>query len=247
MPDPVYPGGPEALIAQWEGRRGRMGFGPGESLPGLETDLAALARAVVPAELPPLAPDAGHHARKVREIAPEFAGRPALYLLHGVTIAHLRKRRFPRHAPDLFRKIWTKQAECLLDLPARWLISAAITFGDHGRTEGERALGREFNMMFSLMKLYEFERLQSGLAPDDPFPAGRRHRGPLALGMEPFSLTSGGLDANLLAPLWMRAAREPVMGPLAMTLLDRLNHDHGTIFGRLQKMRARKLWVAAQP
>lgn len=240
MSNPVYPGGPEALIDQWEERRGRLGFGPGEFLPGLDTDLAALARAPLPGSLPPLAPDAGQHARKVREIAPEFAGRPALFLLHGVTIAHLRKRRFPKHAPELFRRMWKEQAECLLHLPARWLISAAITFGDHGATEGERSLGREFNMMFSLMKLYEFERLQSGLAPDDPFPPGRRHPGPLPLGMEPFSLTTGGLDVNLLAPLWQRAANEPVMGPLAMTLMERLNEDHATIFGRLQKMRVRK-------
>ncbi len=247
MPDPVYPDAPASLIAQWQGRRTRMGFGPGEELPDLDIDMGALALAKVPASLPPLAPHAGHHARKVREIAPEFAGQPTLYLLHGVTIAHLRKRRWPKHAPALFRKMWEEQPECLLRLPARWLISAAITFGEHGKTEGERTLGREFNILFSVMKLYEFERLLSGTAPEDPFPSGRRHPGPLPLGMEPFSLTSGGLDINLLAPLWLRAVDEPVLGPLALTLMDRLNLDHGTIFGRLQKMRARKAARAAQP
>lgn len=247
MRDPVYPDAPESLIAQWDARRTRLGFGPGEELPGLDIDLGALAMAKVPASLPPLAPDAGQHARKVREIAPEFVGQPTLFLLHGVTIAHLRKRRWPKHAPALFRKMWEDQAECLLRLPARWLISAAITFGEHGKSEGERSLGRELNMLFSLMKLYEFERLQSGLAPAEPFPAGRRNPGPLPMGMEPFSLTTGGLDINLLAPLWLRAGNEPVLGPLALALMERLNLDHGTIFGRLQKMRARKAARVAQP
>jgi hypothetical protein len=247
MRDPVYPDAPESLIALWEGRRKRLAFGPGEELPGLDIDMGALALARVPASLPPLAPDAGQHARKVREIAPEFAGLPALFLLHGVTIAHLRKRRWPRHAPALFRKMWEDQADCLLRLPARWLISAAITFGEHGKTESERTLGREFNILFSLMKLYEFERLRSGTAPEEPFPAGRRHPGPLPMGMEPFSLASGGLDINLLAPLWQRAADEPVLGPLALMLMERLNLDHGTIFGRLQKMRALKGARTAQP
>jgi hypothetical protein len=58
--------------------------------------------------------------------------------------------------------------------------------------------------------------------------------------MEPFSLASGGLDINLLAPLWQRAQEVPVLGPIACDLLDRLNHDPGTVFARVQAMRERK-------
>ncbi|MGQ0563605.1 MAG: hypothetical protein ACT4OK_00855 [Gemmobacter sp.] len=241
MPDPVHPGAPDSLIEHWQRRRGALGFGPGESLPPLEADLDAIAREVVPPDWPALPPDASGHARKAEEIAPEFAGRSMLFHLHALLIAHLRKRRFPDQAPALFRRLWTEHPDALrAGLSTRWLISAVITFGEHGATEGERSLGREMGMLFSAMKLYEFERLFSGQAPDQPFRLGRRAGADMPMGMEPFSLATGGLDINLLAPLWQRALDEPVMGPLACDLLHRLNTDHGTVFARLQAMREKK-------
>lgn len=244
----TYPDAPVSLIAQWEGRRDGLTFGPGEALPDINCDLAAMAADVVPRRLPRLPPDAGRHARKEYDLAPEFAGQSALLLLHGLTIAHLRKRAFPPHTPALFRRIWVEQAPVLLaGLSTRWLISAVITFGDHGATEAERALGREMNMMFSLMKLYEFERLHSGRAPHEVFRPANRSDAAMPLQMEPFSLVSGGLDVNLLAPLWVRAQATPVLGPVALQLFDRINADPGTIFARLQKMRARKARRQAQP
>ena len=241
MPDPVHPDAPEALIAHWQKRRGAMGLNPGESLPPLDADLDAIARETLPQDWPALAPDASGHARKAREVAPEFAGQSTLYHLHAVLIAHLRKRRFPDVAPALFHRLWVERGDDLrANLSTRWLISAVITFGDHGATEGERSLGREMGMLFSLMKLYEFERLFSGNVPDQPFRIGKRAVAALPMAMEPFSLATGGLDINLLAPLWQRALDAPVLGPLACDLLHRLNGDHGTIFARLQVMRDKK-------
>jgi hypothetical protein len=247
MTHATYPGAPASLVERWEQRREPMGFGPGEGLPGLDANLAAIAQAIVPETLPPLPRGAGRHARKEREIAPEFAGQSALYLLHALTVAHLRKRHFPAHAPALFRRLWAEMRTPLLaGLPTRWLISAAITFADHGLTEGERRLGAELNVLFSLIKLYEFERLFSGRAPDAAFRMGRRSRAALPLGMPEFALGSGGLDINLLAPIWQRAEREPVLGPIAVALFERMNADPGTIFARLAAMRARKAARAAQ-
>jgi len=241
MPDPVHPGAPDSLIEHWQKRRGAMGLNPGESLPPPDTDLAAIAAQVVPADWPALPEGASRHAQKAREVAPEFAGQSALYHLHALLIAHLRKRRFPDHAPALFRRLWVERGDDLRgSLSTRWLMSAVITFGDHGATEGERALGREMGMMFSLMKLYEFERLFSGSAPDQPYRLGKRADADLPMGMEPFSLATGGLDINLLAPLWQRALDEPVMGPLACDLLHRLNTDRRSVFARLQAMRDKK-------
>ena len=241
MTNPVHPGAPDSLIAHWEKRRGAMAFGPGEALPALDADLDAIAAQMVPTNWPPLPEGASRHAQKSRELAPEFAGQSALFHLHALLIAHLRKRGFPEHAPVLFRRLWVERAPDLIPgLSTRWLMSAAITFGDHGATEGERSLGREMGMLFSLMKLYEFERLFSGNAPGQPFRMGNRAEADLPLGMERFSLATGGLDINLLAPLWQRALAEPVLGPLACDLLGRLNHDPGTVFARLQAMRAKK-------
>lgn len=233
----TYPGAPESLIGLWEKRRGPLAFGPGEAWP--EGDLAGLLMARVPDPLPPLPPGASGHATKEHEIAAEFPGKPVLYVLHGLLIAHLRKRRAPKGTGDLFRRLWTEKAGVLIEgLPTRWLISAAITFGEHGVTEGERTLGRELSVLFSLMKLYEFERLFSGTAPDVAFAPKGRAKAPLPMDMEPFSLMSGGLDVNLLAPIWARAQGEPVLGPLALALLDRLNADPGTLFRRLAAMRS---------
>jgi hypothetical protein len=247
MPDPVHPGAPDSLIAHWQKRRGAMAFGEGESLPSLDADLDRIARETVPLDGPPLPADASRHAQKAREVAPEFVGQSALYHLHALLVAHLRKRRFPDHAPALFRRLWMEKGDDLrANLSTRWLMSAVITFGDHGATEGERSLGREMGMLFSLMKLYEFERLFSGSPPDQPFRIGKRADADLPMGMEPFSLATGGLDINLLAPLWSRALDEPVMGPVACDLLHRLNRDHGTIFARLQAMRDKKRKRLAQ-
>ena len=229
-----YPEAPEALIALWQERRAPLGVNPGEGLPPLDADLAHLAgqRAAPPPQGP------SGHARKQREVAADLPDASQLAVLHGLVIAHLRKRDYPAHAPALFRRIWAEQgAHLLAELPPRWLISAMTTFGDHGATEGQRALGREMTMLLSLIKLYEYERQFSGTPPEVPFRLRDRIPAPLPLGMPAFSLVQGGLDVNLLAPLWARAAQEPVAGPLACHLLDRLNADPCNLFRRVTLMR----------
>ncbi|WP_444665592.1 hypothetical protein [Cereibacter changlensis] len=230
----TYPGGAEALIAHWQQRRAPLDQAPGESLP-LAADLAALAHQPV---LPEPSRPASGQSRKLQELRAELAGQSELALLNALCIAHLRKRGFPPEAPPLFRRIWTEQGEALLkSLDSRWLISSIITFADHGETEAQRRLGASMQVLFSLMKLYEAERLHSGHAPQQPFRLNRRAAAPLPLGMTGFSIASGGLDVNLLAPIWDEALRTPVAGPLACHLLERMNADPGTVFRRLAMMR----------
>lgn len=238
---PTYTDAPESLILRWQERRAPLRFDDGEILPPLDADLALLATRPVPLSLPPLPDQSSTFAAKRHALAVELAGQSELALLQAVLIACLRKRAWPGHAPALFRRIWAEQAGHLLStLSPRWLISAAITFADHGESEPQRRLGQSLNLLFSLMKLYEYERLFSGHAPDRPFPLRGRAAAPLPLGMPGFSLDSGGLDINLLAPLWREAQAEPVLGPLACHLLHTLNHDPGTLFRRLGKMRKRR-------
>ncbi|MGA0539332.1 hypothetical protein [Neotabrizicola sp. VNH66] len=235
--EPVYPDAPDDLIATWNVRRRPLAFAEGEVLPPLDCDLAALAAARIPAD-EALARPASAHATKRHEIRSELAGHSELAGLNGLLIAHLRKRRFPRHTPRLFRRIWTEQGAVLLqDLPPRWLISSVITFGDHGQTEEQRRIGLSMNVMFSLMKLYEFERLYSGQPADRAFGLRRTRENRLPLDMPNFSLLSGGLDVNLLAPLWQMAQEEPVAGPIALHLLNALNEDPGNLFRRIGQMR----------
>jgi hypothetical protein len=238
----TYPEGWPAVIEAWEARRAPLVPGRGEGLPPADVDLAALAEATVPAEVPDPPANATAFARKRHALAREFAGKPCLALEHAMTIACLRRRRWPGHAPALFRRMWAEEADALVGmLHVRWQVSAALTFADHGTTEGERALGLSLAMLFKMMKIYEFERLHSGLSPDRPFRFGNRSRAALPMGINTFALRDGGLDINLLAPLFRRAIDEPVLGPLAGHLLDTLNADPGTVFRRLHLMRDRLL------
>ena len=123
-------------------------------------------------------------------------------------------------------------------LPGRWLISTVITFGDHGETEAQRRIGLGMNVLFSLMKLYEYERFHSGSAADEPFPLQPTRGKRLPVGMPNFALLGGGLD--ILAQLWREAEAELVAGPIACHLLDLLNADPGNLFRRIGLMRAAK-------
>ena len=238
MSDPTYPGAPDSLIETWNLRRRPLRGARGEALPPLDADLGALLLARVPEDEEPPPRPASAHALKRHEIRRELAGFTELAALNALLIAHLRKARRPRHAARLFRRIWTEEAEALLaELPPRWLISSVITFGDHGLNEDQRRVGLAMNVLFSLMKLYEFERLYSGLPPDRAFRTRRRSATALPLDMPSFSLLSGGLDINLLAQIWQMARDEPVAGRIACHLLGMLNDDPRTLFRRIGLMR----------
>ncbi|MFE3837726.1 hypothetical protein [Pseudogemmobacter sonorensis] len=237
---PVYDGAPENLIEVWNIRRVPLALGPDEALPPPDADLATLARSRIPADEPPprarrrLSP----HMLKRRQIRVELAGHSELAALNGLLIAHLRKREAPEGAAALFHRIWAEHgAQLLAELPPRWLISSAITFGDHGRTEGQRRIGLAMNMFFSLVKLYEFERFFSGNSGDQPFRRKRKAGAELPLGMPGFSLLGGGLDINLMAQVWQMAEEDDVAGPIAHRLLRLLNHDPVGLFRRLERMR----------
>lgn len=227
-------------IARFEARRSPVTFAPDESLPPLDVDLVPLLHQSV--TVTPLPAKPSSFAKKRHLLEREMQGQPQIALLHAQLIGCLRKSAWPETAPALFHRLWHEHGGDLLAiLPTRWLISAAITFADHGRTEAERRLGQSLKVLFSLLKLTEFERLYSGLAPEEPFRLGKKAKAPLPLGLEPFALKDGGLDINLLAPLVIDARATPRLGPLALELLDRLNQDPGTLFRRLAVMRARLL------
>ncbi|NUB43444.1 hypothetical protein GEU84_003535 [Fertoebacter nigrum] len=238
-----------AVMPRWRQRRRLLGLAQGEALPAITADLAALARQRVPVTIAPLPRPASGHARKQHELMVEFAGQSELALLNGLLVAHLRKRRQPAHAARLFQRIWAEQGVLLRgELSARWLISSVVTFADHGVTERQRRIGQSLNMLFGLIKLYETERLYSGLAPDRPFQRRRPSTAPLPLDLAKYSLRDGGIEVNLLAPLWVLAQRDAVAGPLACHLLERLAADPAGLFHRLALMRAaRAEWHAPAP
>jgi len=239
----TYDGGFDAMVTLWQRRRKAITYGPGEAMPPLETDLAALAATKIsePALVAHATRPSGYAAKRA-DILPSLAGKSELALLNALLIANLRKRRWPAHAPALFQRIWAEQGAALLaELDPRWLISSAITFSDHGINEAQRRTGQALAVLFSLMKLYEYERLHTGTPPHHAFGNDKRIVVPLPMGMEPFSLITGGLDINLLAPIWEGARRDKVIAPLALHLLQALDTDPGTLFRRLKLMRQDRL------
>lgn len=235
----TYPDAPQSLIMTWKRRRAPMAFAEGEGLPPLDVDLDALMEARIPDVAPPLPGRMSKHGMKLHKLRAELAGKPELAALNAILIAHLRKKSAVAQAPALFRRIWQEKGAALMpELPGRWLISSIITFADHGETEAQRRIGQSLNILFSLMKLYEAERLMTGGDPQLAAPLRSARKARLPLGMPSFALLDGGLDINLLAPLWQDARSEPVAGPLACHLLDRLNRDPGTLFRRIALMRA---------
>ncbi|SIS70712.1 Glycosyl transferase family 2 [Roseivivax lentus] len=241
---PSYPGGIDAVLTQMEGRREPLSHAEGEGLPPLDIDLKALKKAIVPnpaddpAEQPPFR--SSYH-RKRFALRQEFTGKSELACLHGLLVAHLRKRAWPDHAPALFRRLWAEEADFLLAaLDARWQVSAVTTFGDHGAGAEERAVGLALSTLFGAMKLYETERLFSGRPPEAAFALDDKVKAPLPMQMDAYALGSGGLDVNMLGRLWQEADAAPVIRPLARNLIEALIEDPATIFRRLQVMKARK-------
>lgn len=234
----TYAGGFDAVLRQMEGRRDPMTFAEGESLPDADIDLAPLRSRRIGPVSPELKKSRSTFAYKCRELHEEFAGHPEICYLNGLLIANLRRRGQPDQTAPLFRRLWAEEHDILLArLDARWLVSSVTTFADHGATPVQRSVGHAMSVLFGTMKLYETERLFSGHAPDQPFPWRRKSAKALPLQMDAYAVTGGGLDVNMLGRLWMEAAEDPVIAPLAHHLLEALNADPLNVFRRLRLMR----------
>ena len=208
------------------------------SAPGL----AALAETITTApdsrDFPDIDPLPKPAPLKYLELRREFDGQPALLPLHALTIAAARRANPPEIARSLFLEMWRDHAPFLLEhLDRRWQLSALQTFRDFGETEGQRRAASELTVFFALTKLYETERLYSGIKAKKPFPTDTRARGGLPMGLTGYSLRAGDLDRTLLGMLWQSAEADPLLRPLACRLLTDLNRDRASLFRRLRLMR----------
>lgn len=241
---PTYPGGIDGMLEQMEGRREPLTFSRGEFLPPLDVDFAPWIASLIPAPAADPVREGPVHSsnrRKTLELREELAGKSEFCALHGLLIAHLRKRDQPPQTAALFHRMWAEEPDHLLThLDQRWLVSALTTFGDHGATEVQRRIGQAMTVLFGTMKLYESERRYSGYPATRPFPLKGKDRGPLPMEMDGFHLTAGGLDVNMLGRLWLDAGEDDVLRPLARHILNLLVHDPRTVFRRFRTMRKRK-------
>ena len=234
-PTQTFQDGIGSLVPQYQKRRALL---TGPDLPPHDVDFELLKDQLLPAQTLPRPEGLSRVAKKRHMLLGELAGHCELALLHGLLVSHLRKHTYPDAAPALFLRMWAEQEEWLLNnLPTRWLISAVITFAEHGQSEADRNLATRMNMLFSIMKIFEAERCFSGLPPQKPFRIEDRNKAPLPMGMKDFSVLNGDLEAHLLAPIWRDANAASMIGPLVRHLLELLNQDDGTVFRRLALMR----------
>jgi len=234
-PIQTFQDGIGSLVSQYQKRRALL---TGPDLPPLDVDFGSLKNQPLPAQVLPRPDGLSRIAKKRHMLLGELAGHCELVMLHGLLVSHLRKHTYPDTAPLLFLRLWSEEEGWLLkNLPTRWLISAVITFADHGQSEADRNLAARMNMLFSLIKIFEAERCFSGLPPQKPFRIKDRNKTPLPLGMKDFSVLNGDLEAHLLVPLWRDANKAPAIGPLVQHLLELLNQDDGTVFRRLALVR----------
>ena len=211
---------------------------PGQELPPLDVDFHPLKAMPLPAQELPQPAGLSRVAKKRHMLLGELQGHCELTLLHGLLVSHLRKHTYPETAPALFLRLWADEQDWLLhNLPSRWLISAVITFAEHGQSRADRTLAARMEMLFSLMKIYEAERCFSGASPQEPFRIVNRNKSPLPMGMKDLSMLNDDLEAHLLAPLWRDALNAPAVGPLVQYLLELLNQDDGSVFRRFALMR----------
>lgn len=237
----TYPDGLNELSKRFNSRREPFVFYK-EDLPPLDVDLDRLARSIVPETATSWQEGEPRKnsswATKRRQIAREFIGNSQLAYLNAMLISNLRKTDAPEQSAPLFLRLWREQHEHLIaHLDIRWKVSSISTFAEHGDTDVQRQVGQAMRMLFGLMKLYEFERLYSGLTPQEPFPFGKKSKAELPLKMDPFALRGGGLDASVLAPVWELALTDRGIAPLAHHLFESLNADPGGLFRRIRLMR----------
>ena len=100
-----------------------------------------------------------HLPDKLIFLQQEFQGQPQLCLAHAALIVLIRRGQALAYALHCYFRLWDRHEALLLDrLSLRWLISAADTLVDHGRTPAERATAFAAVLFANTIKLYETER-----------------------------------------------------------------------------------------
>lgn len=89
----------------------------------------------------------------------ELAGQPQVCLAHAALIVLIRREQALTYALQSYFRLWDNHEALLLDkLSFRWLVSAADTLVDHGRSPEERATAFAAVLFANTIKLYETER-----------------------------------------------------------------------------------------
>ncbi|MEL7258074.1 MAG: hypothetical protein AAFN80_09560 [Pseudomonadota bacterium] len=238
--DQVYQGGFYSIVRYCEKRQDSFDNAT-DILPAPDSDLSGFFERVVTA--PAIAPP----RRKTTDIyerndgfRAQLAGKSEALLLNAILIAILRRTDPPDSALTLFLRLWAEHGKHLVkDMPVRWMISSATTFGEHGATHAQRACGMGLSVLFDMIKLYESERSYCGISGRRLFKNQQSEKShSIAFGLNRYSFKGGDLDKNMLARLWKLSETDNTIRPLAQKMLRLVMTDTRTVFARVQRMKA---------
>ena len=186
---------------------------------------------------------AGHYILGDHLIAleQEHFDRPLATLCHAALIVLIRREIALDAAVPRYFALWDRFQPLLTQhLSLRWLVSAADTFADHGRTPTERALGLAAALFANTIKLYETERV-FGLSVDLAAQDLDRLVPKFSLdGITPFKVARGDTIGNM----FKRKDRVVQDLGVAGRLLDEVIRRANTVdtvyarFGKLHKSKA---------
>ncbi|WP_284376737.1 hypothetical protein [Amylibacter marinus] len=170
----------------------------------------------------------------------QFAQQPEILFLNALCIGNLRRKDPDPEMRALFFDIWTKQRRYMLkNIDTRWLLSALITFefvSDNPRQQQAATTSFAF---FSMMRLYESERMVHGASPTKQLRRNFRVQ-KVTMGFNSNSMLRGDADENLIKLMIRLADSDPVTGPMIGELLARMHCDQGNIFARIRNARAKR-------
>lgn len=103
-------------------------------------------------------------------LAREFSGQSLLAFAHAIETVRIRREIALEESLRRYFELWgVAEADLLVQLNTRWLVSACDTFADHGPTAADRAYGLAGALYLNAVKMAETERYiaSSAFLPHD--------------------------------------------------------------------------------
>ena len=179
----------------------------------------------------------------LQDLRGEFSGQSELNYYHAQLSVLIRREYQVAKTYGQFLDLWTHEAHSLCQsLNLRWLVSAADTFAEHGRTLEHSSAGMLASVLINTIKIYETERVitatESCTPKDELIEKIQSQMVPLFGGMSCFTI---GTDDTLRNMRWRL---EPFFdhgppGAILKTIFDRLQVSDSA-YARLRHRHKRK-------
>ena len=215
-------------------RRWRLLLEDGDEV--LATTLVNEPRRALKVEIPAGGTERHTLADQLIVLERDHVGRPLATLCHAALIVLIRREIALDAALDRFFALWDHHEALLLaSLSFRWLVSAADTLVDHGRSPAERGTAFGVVLFANTLKLYETERVFSQSLDPSEADLERQTPGYSLDGIVPFRVQRGDTIGNMVK------RKDRLIGDLGLAgrLLDQAMQRANavdTVYSRFRKL-----------